>query len=107
MVYRFTSGAAGDVLILGPIADRVLRIIGREPALQGIIEGTDIPPAIEALERAVAAEESAASSPSEERGEAPIEGEERVTLRQRAWPLIDMMRRSDTEGEAVVWSATG
>ena len=38
LIYKFKSKAAGDVIMLGPGGDQVLRIIGREPAAKGIIE---------------------------------------------------------------------
>ena len=56
-MYRFTSKADGDLLMMAPVGDQLLRIIGREPAPQGIIEIAAIPAAIAALEQAIAAAE--------------------------------------------------
>ena len=101
-LYRFRSKADGDLIMMGPAGDGVLRIIGREPAPQGILEAATLPAAIAALERAVAAEESAknaapADAPS---GEGRADA---VSLRQRVWPLLEMMRRSKAEGADIVW----
>jgi hypothetical protein len=38
MLYKFRSKAAGDLIMLGPQGDQLLRLLGREPARQGIIE---------------------------------------------------------------------
>ena len=38
MIYKFKSKAAGDVIMMGPTGDQVLRAVGREPAAKGIIE---------------------------------------------------------------------
>jgi len=37
-MYRFKSKADGDLIMMGPVGDQILRIVGREPASQGIIE---------------------------------------------------------------------
>ncbi len=57
MLYKFKSKAAGDVIMLGANGDQVLRIVGKEPAPQGILEATALAAAIAALEAAVAADE--------------------------------------------------
>ena len=38
MIYKFKSKAAGDLIMMGPSGDQVLRIIGKQPAPKGIIE---------------------------------------------------------------------
>ncbi|WP_298835597.1 DUF1840 domain-containing protein [uncultured Piscinibacter sp.] len=105
MIYKFKSKAAGDLIMMGPSGDQVLRIIGKEPATQGIIEPAAMPAAMAAIERAVADEE-AARARAEREAEAegrtlpPREG---VSLRQRAWPMIEMMKRAHTAGKDIVW----
>jgi hypothetical protein len=105
MIYKFKSKAAGDVIMMGPTGDDVLRLIGKSPAPKGIIESADMAAAIGALERAVAADEAARAQADKEaaaegRRAAPRDG---VTLRQRAWPLVEMMKRSSAEGADIVW----
>jgi hypothetical protein len=105
MIYKFRSKAAGDVIMMGPSGDHVLRIIGKQPAPKGIIEPALMPAAIVAIERAIADEEKArqqaeAEAAAEGRTLAPAEG---VSLRQRAWPLVEMMKRAHGEGKEIVW----
>ncbi len=105
MIYKFKSKAAGDVIMMGPAGDDVLRLIGKAAAAQGIIEVAGMAAAIAVLEQAVAADESAraeAESAAKAEGKkvAPREG---VTLRQRAWPLVEMMKRSMSESAEIVW----
>ncbi len=105
MIYKFKSKAAGDLIMMGPSGDQMLRIIGKEPSSKGIIEPAAMPAAITALERAIAQEE-AARAEAERQAEAegrtlgPREG---VSLRQRAWPLVEMMKRAQAEREDIVW----
>jgi hypothetical protein len=105
MIYKFKSKAAGDVIMMGPSGDHVLRIIGKAPAPPGIIEPAAMPAAIAAIEQAVLEEEAARKQAE---ADAAAEGKtlparEAVTLRQRAWPLIDMMRRAHAADEDIVW----
>jgi hypothetical protein len=105
MIYKFKSKAAGDVIMMGPSGDQVLRILGRDPAPQGIIEAAAIPAAIAAIERAIADDEAARQQAEQDAASAgktlpPREG---VSLRQRAWPLVEMMKRSHGEAKDIVW----
>ena len=105
MIYKFKSKAAGDVIMMGPTGDDVLRLIGKSPAPKGIIEHGMMGAAITALEQAVAADEAARAQAEKEAAAegqklAPREG---VSLRQRAWPLVEMMKRSRAEGADIVW----
>ena len=105
MIYKFKSKAAGDVIMTGPVGDDVLRLIGKAPAAKGIIEVDAMSAAIGALERAVAADEAARAQAEREAAAegtklAPRDG---VSLRQRAWPLVEMMKRAESAGEPIVW----
>ena len=105
MIYKFKSKAAGDVIMMGPTGDQVLRAIGREPAPKGILEVAAMPAAIAAIEQAVAADDAARKQAEEE---AAAEGKklaprDAVSLRQRAWPLVEMMKRAMAEGHEIVW----
>jgi hypothetical protein len=105
MIYKFKSKSAGDVIMLGPNGDQVLRLIGREPAPKGIIESAAMPSAIQALEGAVADDEAARERAAREaaaKGEPPPKSEG-VGLRQRVWPVVDMMKRSHARGHDIVW----
>ena len=108
MIYRFKSKAAGDLVMMGPVGDRVLQLMGREPAPKGIIEAAALPGAIAALEQAVAADEAgrggnAQADADDGSGDGKAGGADKVSLRQRAWPLLEMMRRSQREGHDIVW----
>jgi Domain of unknown function (DUF1840) len=100
MIYKFKSKASGDVIMLGPNGDQVLRIIGREPASKGIIEVEAMPAAIAALEAAVR-DDAGAAEVSNADEDAPKAVE--VALHQRVWPVIDMLQRCLKAGEPVVW----
>ena len=105
MIYKFKSKAAGDVIMMGPNGDQVLRLIGKAPGATGIIEPAQMPGAISALEAAIAQDDAARKAAEQEAAAAgkklpPADG---VGLRQRAWPLVEMMKRSMTENADIVW----
>ena len=105
MIYKFKSKAAGDVIMMGPAGDAVLRLLGRDPAAQGIFEAADLPQLIAGLEAAIQSDEAAraqaeAEAAAEGKKLAPREG---VTLRQRAWPLIEMMKSARAANVEIVW----
>ena len=99
MLYKFKCKASGDVIMLAPQGDRLLRLWGREPAVKGIVEPVDMPAAIGALQTAI--------ERAERDGEMPEDGtppdETPVLLRQRLWPMIDMLRRAHAADVPVVW----
>jgi len=106
MIYKFRSKAAGDVIMLGPNGDEVMRLIGKEPAAKGIIEPAAMPGAIAALEQAVAADEAAVKAARESSGADADEVKQPrggITLRQRVWPLVEMMKRCQSAGHEIVW----
>jgi hypothetical protein len=95
MLYKFKSPATGDLIMLGPQGDQMLRALGREPAAQGIIQIDDMPAAIAALQAAIAQ----AEQPADDDQEATPQ----VGLRQRLWPMVEMLRKAHAARAAVVW----
>ena len=98
-MYRFKSRADADLLMMAPIGEQILRIIGKEPAAQGIIASADLPAAIAALEVAIAAAEMASKGSDDEDDGGAVA----VGLGQRAWPMLEMMRRSLAARADIVW----
>ena len=101
-MYRFKSRADGDLIMMAPVGDQLLRIIGREPAAKGIIEVAALPQAIAALEQAIAAAELARVD-ARKADDDDAGGANAIGLQQRAWPLLEMMRRSLGERADIVW----
>jgi cyclopropane-fatty-acyl-phospholipid synthase len=104
VLYKFRSKAAGDVIMLGPNGDQVMRLLGREPAPKGIFEVEHMPRLLALLEQAVAADEAARAQAGGADASTPAK-KDGVTLRQRVWPLVEMLRRCQTAREVIVWGA--
>lgn len=103
-MYRFKSKADGDLLMMEPVGDQILRVLGREPASQGILSVDALPAAIAALQQAIAEAEPQRAGRDEGEGEGEAGGGAvAVGLAQRAWPMLEMMRRSLAERADIVW----
>ena len=110
MHYVFKSKADADLIMMAPVGDQLLRIVGKEPAAKGIIEAAAIPAAMRAIEQAIAAEDEAARRgprsddlAEDDADAAGTDAGERIGLRRRAWPLLEMMKRSLGEKADIVW----
>jgi hypothetical protein len=108
MLYKFKSKASGDVIMLGPNGDQVLRLLGREPASRGIFEVEAMPGLMTMLQAEVAADE--VKRETEDDGTIGADSRsgragDGVSLRQRVWPLLDMLRRCHAAREVIVWGA--
>jgi hypothetical protein len=105
MLYKFKSKAAGDLIMLEPNGRRVLEIIGKEAGAKGIILAEEMPAAIRALQGAIEREEAehaAAIEDAKAQGQVPPRFDA-VSLRQRAVPFIDMLKRCSAAGKEIVW----
>ena len=107
-MYKFKSRAAADLIMLEPNGRQILQILGRSDAAaqrQGILLPEQMPAAIVALEAAIQAEarqrEELTAQAQAEGGPAPrFEG---ISLRQRALPFIDMLKRCQQAEREIVW----
>ncbi|SEL79666.1 protein of unknown function [Roseateles sp. YR242] len=105
MLYKFKSKAGADVIMLQPHGDQALQVLGREPSTTGIFQLSDLPSLIQRAEAAIADEQSA-----QERAQAEAQAEGRkpparpeVALRQRLWPLLELMRAAAAAQADVTW----
>ncbi len=112
MIYKFKSAASGDVIMLGPHGDAMLRLLGREPAAKGIVEPRDVAAAQAALRTAIEQAERRVADPHADAGAAAAGtggdgaatgAETAVSLRRRLWPMIDMLERAAAADVPVVW----
>lgn len=104
----FRSKAAGEIFMFNETAHRLFVIMGRKDAPRGVITPEDLPAAIAALEAAIEAErarDEAAQAAAEEAiraGEATSAARP-VSLAQRAWPLLEMLRAASKKSVEVTW----
>ncbi len=106
---RFQSDAAGDVLMLDAPAAEILRAIGRNGSSQGVLMPEQLQGAILALEAAVERAEAEVKAPEAMEPEAADESADpwppqpAVSLRQRAYPVLEMLRRALAQKKRITW----
>ena len=102
MLVRFkTTAAYPEITMFGEVALKLLEMMGRRGTVPSAIGAEDIPQALESLRKGIAAADAALEDqpPHEEE-----EGEERrVSLHNRAVPLIELLEAAQKEGVAVMW----
>jgi delta 1-pyrroline-5-carboxylate dehydrogenase len=105
---KFTSTATGDVTMLDAHAEQLLTLIGKEKGERGVITVAEMAEAITRLQAAGAQDRHARQSEDvEPTGEDENDEQDarsnQVGLSQRAFPLIEMLKRALAEGEPVLW----
>ncbi len=108
MIVTFKSAASADLIYFGDVAKRLMELIGKEPSERGIITVEQLPEAIARLKAAIEADREAHRQlvQSDEPGSETSPGgvtRPRVSLTQRALPLLAMLEESLAEGKSVVW----
>ena len=103
MLYIFKSKVTGNLIMLQPNAERLLQIIGKDTAPRGILLPQQIAAAIAALEAAMEQEEADLKAATQAAKAEVVSRADVVSLRQRAVPFIDMLRRCQKAGKEVVW----
>lgn len=110
MTYKFQSKACANVLMLQADGDKLLAAMGIVPAPRGILLPEAIPQALESIQAAIERNSAGSDLPPAVRdpgGESSVDGDDTgeaaVSLRQRAWPLVEMLRRALEAREVVVW----
>lgn len=108
MLYKFKSKATSDLIMLGPDAQRLLKLMGSDAGPKGIFTVEQQPEAIAALDAAIAQDEARMAEMLVKRVAEGVDVEpaapkETVSLKRRAQPLLEMLRRSLTAKVDVVW----
>ena len=98
MLVKFKSDA-GDITTFGDVGVALLKMMGQSGALPGALLAGDLPAALERLKRAVTV---AAAAPDS--GDEPDRDDEpRVSLKQRAFPLIELLERCVKKKCDLIW----
>ena len=102
MLIKFkTTANYPDITMFGEIALKLLKMMGRSGKVPSAISAEDIPIALKSLRKGVADADAALEDqpPHEEE-----EGEERrVSMHNRALPLIEMLETAALEDVPVMW----
>lgn len=112
MIITFKSAAAGDVIMFGDVAQRMMELMGKEPSEKGIVTVEQLPDAIARLKAAIAEDKARMAALAE--AERPLEEPARnggngestrpfVSLYQRAVPLLELLEWALKKQKPVLW----
>ena len=104
----FRSKAAGEIFMFAETTRRIFQIIGRQDAPRGVITADQVPDALQRLVDAVEQEKAEIKAAQQQADDADKQGdgsvrERPVTLGQRAYPLIEMLRAAQKQQVDVTW----
>ena len=91
----FQSDAAGDVMMFKDVARRMMELMGKDVTERGVITVEQMPECIARLKAAIAEDRARARAqahPGEDDEETGVAA--RVSLAQRALPLLELLERS-------------
>lgn len=109
MLIPFSSKAAADFFMFEQHARPIFELMGEPFAPKGVISGLEAAQYLQQLQRGLAAlqPEQAADARldandllNDQANEPPPQS---VGLKQRAWPLMDMLARASAKNTDVVW----
>jgi len=104
----FRSKAAGEIFMFAETARRIFEILGRQEATRGVITADQVPDALKKLVDAVEEEKAQLKAAKEDaelqdkQGEGTVQPRP-ITLGQRAFPLIEMLREAQKKKVDVTW----
>jgi hypothetical protein len=104
----FRSKAAGEIFMFAETARRIFEILGRAEAPRGVITADQVPDALERLVAAVEEEKAQLKAAQEDADLHERQGDgtaqqRAITLAQRAFPLIEMLRAAQKKNVDVTW----
>lgn len=101
MIIRFDS-KVDTFIMMGDIATQLISMMGHSGAVPGALLAADIPRALANLRTALDAIPPEPDPDDDEQETRPRERP--VTLRQRAYPLIDLLQRAHKADCAITWA---
>jgi len=105
MLITFKTSAYADVTMFGDVALKLIRLMGRRGTVPSAIEPEDIPQALEMLRAGIAADDAAAKEDEVEGND--DQAEEKVSVHNRALPLIELLHAAHKENVPVMWDEGG
>ena len=106
MLITFTSKVYPDVVMFGEVAMRLLKAMGQAEQPPGILRGADIRAAAECLREYLGSVPKDQPFPEEDKNkteEERAEARNRVGLRIRAQPLLELLEASYQKEADVIW----
>jgi len=106
MLVTFES-TVGRITMFGDVATQLLRLMGHSGTVPGALLAADVAPALAALKQGVADLEPADPPAAADEEAEPAGKAARVSLRNRAFPLIQLLEDAVKQQSDVLWDQGG
>ena len=108
MLVTFHTKRYANITMFGDVAKQLLALLGHSGTVPSAIKAEDVPAALARLEAALAQRKAAdatdaADVPKDDRGRVDYDAPRKVTLSQRAVPLLELLRAAAASKADVMW----
>jgi len=107
MLVTFRTKAHANITMFGDVAKQLLELMGHSGTIPSAIKADDVPAALARLEAAIAQRKGADAAElqeSEQRRD-DYAAPRKVTLSQRAVPLLELLRAAAAKKNDVMWDS--
>jgi hypothetical protein len=108
MLVTFRTKAYANITMFGDVAKQLLELMGHSGTIPSAIKAEDVPIALKRLETAIAQHRAAEVAEAPEKtddGRGDYDAPRKVTLAQRAVPLLELLRAAAAKKADVMWDS--
>lgn len=107
MLVTFRTSAYANITMFGDVAKQLLELLGHSGTIPSAIKAEDVPAALARIEAAVERRraEEVADVPEGDRSRDDYDAPRKVTLSQRAVPLLELLRAAAANKADVMWDS--
>jgi Domain of unknown function (DUF1840) len=107
MLVTFRTSAYANIVMFGDVAKQLLELLGHSGTIPSAIKAEDVPAALARIEAAVERRraEEVADVPEGDRSRDDYDAPRKVTLSQRALPLLELLRVAAANKADVMWDS--
>jgi hypothetical protein len=107
MLVTFRTKAYANITMFGDVAKQLLELMGHSGTVPSAIKAEDVPLALARLEAAIAQRKTVegANARDDDRSRDGYDAPRKVTLSQRAVPLLELLRTAAAKKHDVMWDS--
>lgn len=105
MLVTFRTKAYANITMFGDVAKQLLELLGHSGTIPGAIKAEDIPAALARLDAGLRQHRAAEAADAPEGDRDQDEAPHKVTLAQRAGPLLELLRAAAAKKADVMWDS--
>ncbi len=102
MIVTFRTKAYANITMFGDVAKKLLELMGLSGTIPSALKADEVPAALARLETAVAALKAAEREAGQPKD---YDAPRKVSLSQRALPLIELLRAAAAKNADVLWDS--